>query len=116
MDPQAVAFNSREEVFRMAGTVRLLAIVDLDGNVMAVQLPDESARLQDQEVPSSTSFQPLPGQRLISIDFPREVLQLPGDDLHHFLSDIKVNWPVEVQMPEIKLVKKTDHPSKDRDE
>ena len=104
----AVAFNLRGEVFSMASTVRLLAVVDFEGRVVAAQLAEQATGPQDQDVPSVGDLIPLKGQRTISVDVPREVLELPGPDLHRFLTHLKIAWPADVQVPKIEIVKQTE--------
>jgi hypothetical protein len=100
----------------MATNVRLLALVDLEGHVLAAQLSDQRNDAQNQDGPNAVGFEPLAGQRVISLEVPQEVMELPGSDLHLFLSDIKVNWPADIRLPELKVVKKTDHPTQKKDQ
>jgi hypothetical protein len=89
----------------MNSTVRLLAIVDLEGRVLAAQFVEQAADSQDQEIPSA-SLVPLKGQYAVSVDVPREVLELPGPDVHQFLSRLRISWPANVQVPEIEIIRK----------
>ena len=91
----------------MSAAVRLLAIVDFEGRVVAAQFADQTTGSQDEEVPSADLL-PLEGQRVISVDVPQEVQKLPGPDLQLFLSHLKITWPADVQVPEIEIVRKSD--------
>jgi hypothetical protein len=89
----------------MAKTAKMVMITDLHGKVLAAHLSPSASRGQSQEVPVCRMV-PQEGQRLVSIDVPKEVLSLRGPCLHQFLAGVKVNWPVEVQLPKINVVRK----------
>jgi hypothetical protein len=92
----------------MPSNTRLLAIVDHEGNVVAAQFAQQDTGAQGEDVPSVSYFHPLEGQRLISVDVPAEVMELPGPDLHRFLSQVRVIWPAEVQVPKLNIVRKAE--------
>jgi hypothetical protein len=87
----------------MAATVTLLAIVDLDGRVVAADLGDQSGNQSREEDVPTARLIPRDGQRVVHIDVPREVLELPGPDLEHFFSHVRVTWPAEVEIPEVEV-------------
>jgi hypothetical protein len=87
----------------MAETVTLLAIVDLDGRVVAADLGYQSGDQSREEDDPAAGLIPLDGQRVVHIDVPREVLEVPGPDLEHFFSHVRVTWPAEVQLPEVEV-------------
>jgi hypothetical protein len=98
----------------MASTVRLLAIVDLEGQVVAAQVADQDTSSPDREVPTA-QLQPLKDQRIVSFEVPQEVMELPGPDFHHFLAHVMISWPANVQIPKIEVVKKGEVKRKDED-
>jgi hypothetical protein len=81
--------------------VKILAIVDEGGRVMAAQfgVAQESA---DEETPSEELL-PLPGQRRVEMDVPDEIEHLSGADLTRFFSHVEVVWPSEVTLPQIEV-------------
>ena len=83
----------------MAETVTLRAIVDLDGRVVGADL---GAEPRDEDDPAAR-LTPRDGKRVVHIDVPREVLELPGPDLEHFFSHVRVTWPAEVEIPEVEV-------------
>src|SRR5215213_1395429 len=89
----------------MTTTVKILAIVDLEGHVVAAQLADQANDSQTEEAPSA-SLMPMKGQRVISIEVPQEVLEFRGFDLHFFFSSLEISWPADVQVPKIEIVRK----------
>ncbi len=90
----------------MSSTVKLQALVDLDGRVVAAHIEERDTPSKDQDVPSAR-LMPLEGQREVSVEVPAEVLDLPGPDLCRLLSQVRIRWPAEVELPEIEIVR--DH-------
>jgi hypothetical protein len=88
----------------MAETVTLRAIVDLNGRVVGADL---GAQPRDEDDPAAR-LTPRDGKRVVHIDVPREVLELPGPDLEHFFSHVHVAWPAEVEIPRVE-VKRRHH-------
>jgi hypothetical protein len=86
----------------MQRTVTIRAIVDLEGRIVGAQLAEQTPVLEDQEEPS-VELLPLDGQRVISVDVPAEVLELPGPDLQRFFSHLEISWPAEVRLPKIEI-------------
>lgn len=86
-------------------TVELLAIVDSAGRIVAAEIEDESTPPGGSDDAPSAGLLPLDGQREVSVAVPREVLQLPGPELHQFLSRVRVRWPAELQIPEITITR-----------
>lgn len=103
MERRDVAFNSKEEEFNMA-TTKMVVIADFHGRVLAAQLPGEVKAESNEKQPDARIL-PLKGQRAVSIDVPREVLSLPGPELHRYFSEVQIGCTGEVQLPKIKLVK-----------
>jgi hypothetical protein len=103
---RAAVFKLKEEESSMSATVKVLAIVDSGGRVLAAQFAGQSTGPPDEEVPTPNLL-PLEGQRVVSFDVPQEVLELPGPDLHHFLSHLTISWSSDVQVPKIEIVKET---------
>lgn len=89
----------------MPTTVKLLAIVDLQGHVVAAQLADQANDSQTEEAPTARLI-PMNGQRAISIDVPQEVLEFRGFDLHFFFSSLEISWPVDVKVPKFETGKR----------
>lgn len=88
----------------MSTTVRLLALVDSAGRILAAHLEDQLIS-KEGDTPSA-GFVPLEGQQLISIDVPQEALELPGPDLHRFFSQVRINWPAAIEVPKVGIVRK----------
>ena len=87
----------------MEATVKLLAIADQKGNIIAAQYTEQDADPKGQEAPTGEIF-PLKGQRKVTIDVPRELLELPGPDLYRYLSHLTINWPAGTGDPKIELI------------
>ena len=88
----------------MAATIRIGIIADPHGRVLAAEFPDASQAYNAEKDPSAHLLA-LEGQRIINVDVPREILQLPGPDLHHFFSEAKIRWPGEIELPKIKITR-----------
>jgi hypothetical protein len=106
---RAVILQFKVEVSEMASNEKIVAITDRDGHIVAAQLLaarrlGEVASSEKEQTPSATLV-PSDGQRAITIEVPREVLELPGPDFHRFLSHIKVTWPADVRLPEINVIR-----------
>jgi hypothetical protein len=89
----------------MDAKIQFHAIVDFEGRILAGQFIEQGNNPPNEQM-TSASLLPLEGQRLISFDLPREVLELPGPELYQFLSQVKVNWPADIQMPKIEIIPK----------
>ena len=89
----------------MPAKIKFHAIVDFEGRILAGQFIDEGNNSPLEEGPTA-HVMPIEGQRLITFDVPQEVLELPGPDLQYFLSQVKVTWPADIQMPKIEIVQK----------
>ncbi|SNS37245.1 hypothetical protein [Antarctobacter heliothermus] len=85
----------------MTGQIKVQVIVDRDGRVVGARFRDERDKPQDNA--PTARLEPTEGQRALEIDLPAEVVGLPGPDLHRFFSDLRVSWPAEVALPEIKI-------------
>lgn len=85
--------------------VKVLAIVDDGGRILAAQFDLDRGKADD-ETPSAELLA-LPGQRQIEFDVPDEVEQLSGPDLTHFFSHVQTSWPAKVSTPRIEVIKRS---------
>jgi hypothetical protein len=85
--------------------VRVMAIVDENGHVIAAQFGATRAEDDDEETPSAELL-PLPGQRVVQMEVPDELEQLSGLDLGRFFSQVEVSWPATVKIPRIEVVRR----------
>jgi hypothetical protein len=89
----------------MTPRAKMSAIVDLEGNILAAQLLNETSGYQDGETPSATLL-PLKGQYAITIEVPEEALNLSGLDLQRFLSQTRIRFPADIQLPNVEVSRK----------
>jgi len=92
----------------MSSTVKMDALVDVAGRILAASLPNDARASKTKDGPESR-VEPVGGQRIVSFDVPREVLELPGPDLQRFLSEVRVGLSGEVSLPKITIVKGHEH-------
>jgi hypothetical protein len=95
----------------MVANEQAIVLTDANGRVVAAQLPGESNKVFEAQAPAGR-LAALPGQRSFEIDIPREVLSLPGADLHRYLSEMKIHPDGHVELPQL-TVKRRDQ-NKDR--
>lgn len=104
--PRRLRSNLREEEFKMAENIRISIITDAEGRVVAAELPNQ-ASVAGKEAAPTGHLLPLPGQRKVNIDIPKGVLRLSALDMQRYFSKVRISWPVEVQLPKIKIVKRS---------
>jgi hypothetical protein len=90
----------------MSATTPIVVIADIDGRVLAAELPTET-KAASKEGPTAR-LRPLRGQRSITIELPTEVLKLPGPTLHRFFSEVQIRSTGEIRLPKIKITRTHD--------
>lgn len=85
-------------------TAKIVVIADFHGRVLSAQLPDD-VKSESKEKQPDADILPLEGQHALNIDVPREVLSLPGPDLHQYFSELQIGSTGEVQLPKIEVVR-----------
>ncbi len=88
----------------MAATEKIVVIADPHGRVLAAQLPG-GVKTDSDETGPAAALLALEGQRTLTVELPREVLELPAPCLHRFFSEVHIRWPAEVQLPRIEIEK-----------
>jgi hypothetical protein len=93
----------------MAAMTKAVILTDQQGRVLAARLDGQAKDQRGADEPTA-DFAVLEGHRELTIELPTEVLDLPGPDLHHFFSQVKIRWPAEVQLPKVRIDRKHQKP------
>jgi hypothetical protein len=93
----------------MAASIKLTVIADADGRIVAAELPSRAAgagaAAEGKDAPAARLV-PLKGQHVLHVEVPREILDLPGRELHRFFARVQVRWPAEALVPKVKIARK----------
>jgi hypothetical protein len=89
----------------MAANARLRALADSSGQIIAAHALEDSTRSKGDEAPAVGAFLLGAGQYEITLEVPREVLELPGLDFQRFLSHVRVRGPGDIQVPKVKVLR-----------
>lgn len=84
----------------MASHAKIIVVADFHGRILAAQMA-EDLKSESKGQPPEARIVPLEGQRAVSIDVLREVLTLPGPELHRYFSEVQIGCNGEVQLPKI---------------
>jgi hypothetical protein len=85
--------------------VTVMAIVDEAGRILAAQFGAQPAE-GDNETPLSQLL-PAPGQRMVQMDVPDEIEQLPGPELSRFFAHVEVTWAATIDVPRVEIVRRS---------
>jgi hypothetical protein len=85
----------------MAATVKITVIVGDHGRVLGAELPARDA--QTDEKPPASRLIALAQHRSFRLAIPREAAELPGPDLHRYLSELKIRADGEIELPKITI-------------
>jgi hypothetical protein len=82
-----------------------MAIVDENGRVVGAQFGKQRVDDDDEETPFEQLL-PSRGQRVVEMDVPDEIEQLPASELTRFFSQVEVSWPATIKIPRIDVVRR----------
>jgi hypothetical protein len=92
----------------MKAKARITVILNGDGRIVAAQLPAHE-RVAPEKGAGKSQLAPKPGHRIVTVEVPREVLQLSGADLGRFFSGVHVGHNGDIHLPKVEVTKHSDH-------
>jgi hypothetical protein len=82
--------------------VKVTAIVNRRGRIVAAQFGDPDEGRTDDETPTARLL-PVGGQAVVEMEVPDELERVSDSGLTQFFSNVEVSWPADVKIPRLEI-------------